>query len=251
MVEAKSANHYIRPSTPALHNISMTISQGQKIGICGRTGRYAHPESIIMFELTVLALNSGKSSLLLSLFRLIEFDSGTIVIDGIDLRTLPREVIRTRMIAIPQDPFVLSESVRVNANTSGEATDNSIISALEKVQLWDSIQARGGLDAQMKSQPLSQGQQQLFCLARAMLRRSRILVLDEATSNVDTETDQLMQRIIRKEFSQHTIITVAHRLNTILDSDVVAVLHEGRLVEFGPPGELLSKPSLFRDLHYG
>ena len=192
---------------------------------------------------------SGKSSLLLSLCRLIDLDSGTIVIDGVDLRTVPREVIRTRMIAIPQDPFVLSDSVRVNADPTGKASDDAIISALEKVQLWDSIQIRGGLDAQMKSQPLSQGQQQLFCLARSMLRKSRILLLDEATSNVDGETDALMQLIIRKEFAQHTIITVAHRLNTISDSDMVAVLHEGKLVEFGPPGELLDRPSVFRDLH--
>jgi ATP-binding cassette subfamily C (CFTR/MRP) protein 1 len=194
-------------------------------------------------------LYSGKSSLLLSLCRLIELDSGTIVIDGVDLRTVPREVIRTRMIAIPQDPFVLSDTVRVNADPTGQASDDAIISALEKVQLWESIRIRGGLDAQMKSQPLSQGQLQLFCLARAMLRKSRILLLDEATSNVDSETDTLMQLIIRKEFAQHTIITVAHRLNTISDSDMVAVLHEGKLVEFGPPGELLDRPSMFRDLH--
>lgn len=219
-------------SGPALRNISMTIKPGQKIGICGRTG-------------------SGKSSLLLTLFRLLELDSGTVFIDDIDFRTIPREVIRTRMIAIPQDPFVLSSSVRANADPTGAATDAAIISVLEKVQLWDIIQARGGLDAQMKAQPLSQGQQQLFCLARAMLRESRILVLDEATSNVDQETDALMQRIIRREFARHTIITVAHRLDTIADADVVAVLSEGRLVEFGKPAELLARQSRFRDLHDG
>lgn len=104
----------------------------------------------------------------------------------------------------------------------------------------------------MKAQPLSHGQQQLFCLARAMLRESKILVLDEATSNMDAETDTLMQRIIRKEFSGHTIVTVAHRLNTIEDSDVVAVLDGGRLAEFGSPVELLArKESLFKQLHSG
>jgi ATP-binding cassette subfamily C (CFTR/MRP) protein 1 len=139
--------------------------------------------------------------------------------------------------------------VRGNADTTGKINDHDIISALKKVQLWDTIQIRGGLDAQMKSQLLSQGQQQLFCLARAMLRKSKILILDEATSNVDGETDALMQRIIREVFAQHTIITVAHRMNTISDSDMVAVLHEGKLVEFGPPGELLQRPSMFRDLN--
>lgn len=231
-IEFRDVTASYGPSAPALYNISMTIKPGQKIGICGRTG-------------------SGKSSLLLTLFRLLELDSGTIFIDGIDLRTLPREVIRTRMIAIPQDPFVLSSSVRANADPAGAATDAAIIDALNKVQLWDSIRVRGGLDAQMKAQPLSQGQQQLFCLARAMLRDSRILVLDEATSNVDQETDTLMQRIIRREFAQHTIITVAHRLDTIADADVVAVLSEGRLVEFGKPEELLARQSRFRELHDG
>jgi ATP-binding cassette, subfamily C (CFTR/MRP), member 1 len=141
--------------------------------------------------------------------------------------------------------------VRANADPSGSASDNDIISALKKVQLWNAIQTRGGLDAQMKLQPLSQGQQQLFCLARAMLSKSKILILDEATSNVDSETDALMQQVIREAFVQHTIITVAHRINTISDSDMVAVLSEGKLVEFGPPAELLQKSSMFRELHHG
>lgn len=195
---------------------------------------------------------SGKSSLLLSLFRLIELTGGKIEVDGLDLATLPRETVRTRLIAIPQDPFVLSSSVRENADPSDSSKDEAIIESLKKVQLWSIIESRGGLDAQMKTQPLSHGQQQLFCLARAMLRESKILVLDEATSNVDAETDTLMQRIIRKEFSGHTIVTVAHRLNTIEDSDVVAVLDGGRLAEFGPPAELLAhKGSLFKQLHSG
>ncbi|KAG0652310.1 abc multidrug transporter B [Hyphodiscus hymeniophilus] len=221
-IEFRDVTASYGPSAPALHSISMKILPGQKIGICGRTG---------------------------SLCRLIELDSGSISIDGIDLRTVPREVLRSRITAIPQDPFVLSDTVRVNADTSGEASDDIIISALKKVQLWNIVSARGGLDAQMKSQPLSQGQQQLFCLARAMLCQSKILILDEATSNVDGETDALMQRVIREAFAQHTIITIAHRLNTILDSDMVAVLNEGRLIEFGPPEELLQKPSMFRDLN--
>jgi ATP-binding cassette subfamily C (CFTR/MRP) protein 1 len=101
----------------------------------------------------------------------------------------------------------------------------------------------------MKAQPLSQGQMQLFCLARAMLSKSRILVFDKATSNVDGETDKLMQNIVREEFGDCTIVTVAHRLDTIADSDTVAVLNEGRLVEFGAPGELMKRGSMFRDLN--
>jgi len=133
---------------------------------------------------------------------------------------------------------------------AGIYEDAAIIAALTKVQLWSIIEPRGGLDENMKAQPLSTGQQQLFCLARAMLRSSKILILDEATSNVDHETDSLMQKIIREEFKEHTIITVAHRLDTILDSDMVAVLDAGALVEFGKPKELLAKEgSVFRSLH--
>lgn len=186
-------------------------------------------------------LNSGKSSLILTLLRLVEIESGTIVINGIDISKVPREEIRTRIIAIPQDPFIFNDTVRFNADPFALATDEEIISALVKVQLWSVMEPRGGLDTQMKLQPLSQGQQQLFALARAILRKekSKILVLDEATSNVDPKTDKLMQRIIRDQFGTHTIITVAHRLDTIADADVVAVLDSGRLAEFGSPDELL------------
>lgn len=230
-IEFRGVTASYGPDALALRNLSMKILPGQKVGICGRTG-------------------SGKSSLLSTLVRLLDMDSGTIIIDGLDLRTLPREIIRTRMIAIPQDTFILSETVRINADPGGLVSDALIIAALTKVGLWSVIEPRGGLDENMKKQPLSVGQQQLFCLARAMLRKSRILILDEATSNVDRETDQLMQRIIREEFAGHTIITVAHRLDTILDSDVVAVLDAGALVEFGNPKELLAQEtSAFKSLH--
>jgi ATP-binding cassette, subfamily C (CFTR/MRP), member 1 len=196
-----------------------------------------------------LTSSSGKSSLL-ALLRLIEIDSGTIVIDGLDLRTIPRETIRTNMIAIPQDPFVMSETVHANADPSRTHPDSAIITALSKVHLWDAISARGGLGAEMKSQPLSQGQQQLFCLARAMLRTGRILLLDEATSSVDAETDLLMQRVIREEFANHTIVTVAHRLDTIVDSDIIIVLEGGQVAEFGKPSVLLeTEGSKLRELH--
>jgi len=198
-----------------------------------------------------LTYNSGKSSFLLTLLRILEIQSGAIFIDGVDLSTIPRERIRTSMITIPQDPFILNDTVRVNADPTRIVSDTAIISALQKVKLWETIETRGGLDAQMKIQPLSQGQQQLFVLARAILckEKIRILILDEATSQVDLETDQLMQDIIREEFKTHVIITVAHRLNTILDSDRVAVLNQGELTEFGDPRELMEQPSWFRDMH--
>ena len=218
---------------PALRDITLRISSGSGVGICGRTG-------------------SGKSSLFSALLRLLDLDSGSIKIDGIDLSTVPRELIRSRIIAIPQDPFILTGSVRLNLDPASTVPDVSLIAALTKTRLWGIIEARGGLDAEMNLQPLSQGQQQLFCLARAMLRTgSKILVLDEATSNVDAETDQLMQRVIREEFRECTVLTVAHRLNSIMESDQVAVMEGGRVVEFGNPKELMARPSAFRELQRG
>jgi ATP-binding cassette subfamily C (CFTR/MRP) protein 1 len=179
-------------------------------------------------------------------------ESGTIFIDGIDLQVLPREIIRSRVVTIPQDPFILSGSVRLNADPTSSTSDELIVAALTKVGLWSILSERGGLDAEMTANPLSQGEQQIFCLARAMLKtQGRILVLDEATSNVDAETDQLMQRLIREEFQGYTIITVAHRLDTILDSDRIVVLEAGRVVEVGTPGELLGRQSKFRELRGG
>jgi ATP-binding cassette subfamily C (CFTR/MRP) protein 1 len=201
--------------------------------------------------------SSGKSTLLLTLLRLLDLQSGTIKIDSIDISTVPRALLRSRLTTIPQDPFILNSSVRVNADPSETRADADIIAALERVKLWETISSRGGLDVLMKGQPLSHGQEQLFCLARAMLGRRRaakgdgeeggkdtitgrgILVLDEATSNVDEQTDILMRGVIREEFAGYTILTIAHRMETILDSDVVAVLDRGKLVGFGPPGEVL------------
>ncbi|KAE9378324.1 putative multidrug resistance protein [Stipitochalara longipes BDJ] len=232
-IEFKNVSASYGSNAPALRDISLSIKPGEKIGICGRTG-------------------SGKSSLLSVLLRILDMESGTITIDGVNLQVLPREIIRSRLVTIPQDPFILSGSVRLNADPTSSTSDELIIAALTKVGLWSILSERGGLDAEMTANPLSQGEQQIFCLARAMLKtQGRILVLDEATSNVDAETDQLMQRLIREEFKGYTIITVAHRLDTILDSDRIVVLEAGRVVEVGAPHVLLGRPSAFRELRGG
>ncbi|KAG4429866.1 hypothetical protein IFR05_014650 [Cadophora sp. M221] len=206
-------------------------------------------------------------------------------------KTLRRDAFRSRLITVPQDPLlVMSDTVRQNLDISDTCiSDEEIICTLEKVKLWHVIQARGShaqqagvqpqasdngnssepllktsasrtdgndfssLDIAMGSLPLSQGQQQLFSLARAILMRSsrgKVVLLDEASSNVDAETDKLMQDLIRAEFKHHTVLTIAHRLDTILDSDVILVLDEGRPVEFGPPSELLEKEDgLFKAMY--
>lgn len=228
-------DQFYSPTAVALNGISLTVHAGQKVGICGRTG-------------------SGKSTLLLSLLRLIELNSGAILVDGIDLSSMPRESLRTRLIAVPQDAFVLNETIRYNIDPSGIASDKEIVAALEKVLLWQIIQSRlekdnaspasnAPLDSSLKDLPLSHGQLQLFGLARALLlkNRSKILLLDEATSNVDAETESIMQRIIKEEFAGHTIIAVAHKLNTIRDADTIVVMDKGKIVEIGSPDELLAK----------
>ena len=223
-VEIRHVSASYDQERPVLHDFTMAVEPGQKIGICGRTG-------------------SGKSTLLSVLLRLVDMDSGSIIIDGVDLAHLNRESIRERLIAVPQDAFIMNGSVRLNADPTSIFTDTEIISALEKVQLWTLLSARGGLDCDLLQHPLSHGQQQLFCLSRAILRghSSRVLVLDEATSNVDLETDRVIQRVIREEFAKHTILTVAHRLETIMDADRVAVLDGGRLIEYGEPKSLLAQ----------
>jgi len=231
-IEFKNVSASYKPSDPVLKGVSLNIEAGQKIGLCGRTG-------------------SGKSSLVLSIFRMIEMNSGSIVIDGLDISTVPRSEIRSRLVGVPQDSYLLTGSVRLNADPKKCVSDQLIIDALKSVQLWDNVKEKGGLDTDIEKIHLSHGQKQLFCLARAMLRPSTILILDEATSSVDAKTDTLMQRIIREKFSKHTIIAVAHKLDSILDYDRVALLDEGKVVEVGEPHELLNQPeSAFHKLYY-
>ncbi|KAI9691603.1 MAG: hypothetical protein M1822_007674 [Bathelium mastoideum] len=198
---------------------------------------------------SVSAAYTGKSSLMACIFRMIELSSGTIKIDGLDISTIPRQEIRSRLIGVPQDTYLMLGTVRFNADPTKLASDEDIIDALKSVQLWDLVHEKGGLDTEMDAQFLSHGQRQLFCLARAMLRPGTILALDEATSSVDAQTDALMQRVIRQRFAQHTVIAVAHRLDTIMDFDRVAVLDEGQLVEYDRPHALLARDSKFKKLY--
>ncbi|TKA67675.1 hypothetical protein B0A49_10530 [Cryomyces minteri] len=213
----------------ALRDVSATIKAGEKLGVCGRSG-------------------SGKSSFVLALLRMLEFRSGTIEIDNVDLRFVPRNTVRCRINVIPQDPFVFHGTVRSNLDPHNVFSDSALIEALEKVQLWDALHAGGGLTAEIKSELLSNGQRQLFCLGAAILCKARIVVLDEATSNVDRRTDELMQRIIREEFKDCTVIAIAQRLDTIVDFDKIVVLNNGVLSEFESPESLLARDSYFRKM---
>lgn len=213
---------YTLDQQPALHNISLKIPAGQKIGVCGPSG-------------------SGKSSFIALLLHMLEINNGSVTIDGVDLSTIPRKVLRNRLTVIPQEPVFLKGTIRRNIDPLNLAENASVIEALQKVGLWSIVADAGGLDVSMEPEDLlSHGQRQLFCLARAMLRPSKILVIDEATASVDLETDRLMQKIISDHFTDYTVIAVAHRLETIRDFDRVVVFENGGAVEYGEPDALLA-----------
>lgn len=182
------------------------------------------------------------------MLRLTNLHAGTVYIDGVDIATISPEVVRRSINVIPQSPFFLPGSVRLNLAASGVQTDEAMVSALEKVGLWDLIASRGGLEATMSAIALSHGQQQLFCLATAILRKSRIVIMDEATSGVDEETETKMFDLIQKEFRDCTVITVAHRLKMAEGCDLVVVLSGGRCVEMGEPRALLAQGGEFLQL---
>jgi len=214
-----------RPNLPqVLRGVSFKVSGGTTLGIVGRTG-------------------SGKSSMLQALFRLYTLDSGTIRIDGVDTTTLDLHTLRSRLSIIPQDPVGFTGSLKFNLDPFGSHTDEAIWAELDKVQLKSYFKGKEeGLQYELSvgGENLSAGQRQLICVARALLRRSRVLVLDEATSSVDFRTDALMQEVLRQAVREVslTTLTIAHRINTILGSDNVLVMASGKAVEFGDPKTL-------------
>ncbi|KAH0428389.1 ABC multidrug transporter [Colletotrichum camelliae] len=212
----------------ALKNVNLVIEAGQKVGICGRSG-------------------SGKSSLIASLFRLLDVREGKLVIDSTDISDYSLSKLRSSINVIPQDPFVTSGTFREVLDPYEASPDHAIEEALHKVKLFDYVQSHEGLGGNVKPESLSQGQKQLLSLARAILRRCRIVVLDEVTSrltrfadnSLDLETEQLMWGVLQEEFRGCTIIAIAHRLETIVEFDRVAVMDEGNIIEFDDPRVLL------------
>jgi len=227
------------PELPdVLHHLNFEIRPGEKVGILGRTG-------------------SGKSTLALSFFRFVEPTEGKIIVDGIDTSKIGLTDLRSRLTIIPQDPTILSGTLRSTLDVFEEYGDADIYEALRRVHLIpsadtpaeaaDIINANVFRDLDSKvsegGENFSTGEKQLLCMARAILKRSKILVMDEATASVDYATDELIGKTIRQEFAESTILTIAHRLRTVIDYDRVMLLEQGRIVEFDRPAMLLSNPA--------
>ncbi|KAF5273657.1 hypothetical protein FQR65_LT04657 [Abscondita terminalis] len=220
-VEFKNVVLSYVPDEIVLNNLNFVVESGDKVGIVGRTG-------------------AGKSSLISALFRLAPFE-GEIAVDGVDTKELGLHDLRSKISIIPQEPVLFSASLRHNLDPLNKCDDAVLWKALEDVELKYSID---DLNQEVKQggSNFSTGQRQLLCLARAIIRNNKILVMDEATANVDHQTDALIQNTIRQNFEDCTVLTIAHRLNTVMDSDKVLVMDAGRAVEFGHPYELLQVP---------
>lgn len=229
-VELKDLQVRYRPNTPlVLKGITLNIKGGEKVGVVGRTG-------------------SGKSTLIQVLFRLVEPSGGKIIIDEIDISILGLHDLRSRFGIIPQEPVLFEGNVRTNLDPTGMYSDEQIWKSLERCQLKDVVAAKPGkLDSLVadSGDNWSVGQRQLLCLGRVMLKHSRLLFMDEATASVDSQTDAVIQKIIREDFASCTIISIAHRIPTVMDCDRVLVIDAGRAKEYDSPSRLLERPSLF------
>eukprot|EP01094_Clydonella_sp_ATCC50884_P009249 TRINITY_DN1877_c0_g4_i2.p1 TRINITY_DN1877_c0_g4~~TRINITY_DN1877_c0_g4_i2.p1 ORF type:complete len:1344 (+),score=519.36 TRINITY_DN1877_c0_g4_i2:436-4467(+) len=210
---------------PVIKGLTFTIAAGEKVGVCGRTG-------------------AGKSSLMMSLFRINEASAGRILIDGVDIATMGLADLRSRLSIIPQDPVVFSGTIGSNLDPGGTFPEYALWSALERVNLRpyvESLELGLGAPVEEGGQNLSVGQRQLLCMARALLEPSSVLVMDEATASVDPDTDAVIQRTVREAFKERTVLTIAHRLPTVIDSDRIMVLDQGKIAEFDSPERLLSR----------
>ena len=232
-IEFKDFSVRYRPGTEiVLKKINFHIQPGEKVGVCGRTG-------------------SGKSTICLCLFRLLEATEGQIFIDNVDISTIGLDLLRSNLTIIPQDPCLMEGTLKYNIDPFNKNKNEDIIQILKDIgfeytesddKIMDKMIEQGGSN-------LSVGQKQLVCIARALLRKSKIVVMDEATANIDMNTEQIIQKALNLVLENSTVITVAHRIKTIINYDKILVLDAGEVKEFDSPSNLLKdESSLFHEL---
>ena len=230
-----SFNNYnvrYRPNTPlVLKNLNFEIMPKEKVGVVGRTG-------------------SGKSTLCLSMFRLLEATSGSIFIDDIDISKIGLEMLRKNLTIIPQEPTIIEGTLRENVDPSNNYSDEKIKKILNDVGLDDFMKDKT-LDYQIENNGnnISIGERQLICIARALIKKSKILLMDEPTANIDYKTESFLQNSINLQLKDCTVITIAHRIKTIINYDKILVLNNGEIVEYDSPNNLLDKKGLFYQLY--
>ena len=220
-----------RPETEiVLKNLSFSVKSKEKIGIVGRTG-------------------AGKSTICLALCRIVEATSGSILIDGVDIKTLGLADLREKITIIPQEPTLFEGTLRFNLDPVGSISDSELMRMAKKASLEDLVNRdEKGLDQDIEDggKNLSSGEKQLIWILRAILRKNKIVLMDEATANIDIKTEQTIQKLIHEEFTESTVLTIAHRLNTIIHSDKVLVLNRGQVEEYDDPQKLIEdKNSMF------
>ncbi|KAG8232068.1 hypothetical protein J437_LFUL011614 [Ladona fulva] len=233
---------YDKARDPVITNLNLHIHTGQKVINQRKFIMYIF---VVYFQ-TIFKSKNSKSSIVMALFRMVKISEGRILIDGIDISTIPIRILRSRLSIIPQDVIMFSGKIRDNLDPHGKYTDEEIWKSLEMAQLKEAVSAQpGGIDGEVREggENWSGGQRQLFCLARAILHGATCLFMDEATSSVDAATEAALQETATKAFSGRTVVTIAHRITTILDCDRILVLDGGRVAEDGAPNQLLSNHS--------
>jgi len=223
-IEFRDYSLKYRPETEiVLKNLSFEVKPNEKVGIVGRTG-------------------AGKSTICLALCRIVEAHEGTIFIDGVDISTVGLADLRERITIIPQDPTLFEGTLKFNLDPEGSLSDSELLRMAHKASLDDLIERdEKGLEQKIEDggKNLSSGEKQLICILRAILRKNKIVLMDEATANIDIKTEQIIQKLIHEEFVDSTVLTIAHRLNTIINSDRVLVLSKGEVEEYDDPQTLL------------